>query len=243
MCNQQWWNWPLKVNDPSRTLQALPNRPPPESSGGGVFMSITSSVQFFDSQFQRQVRDGAFDLNPFEIAALPYLRGRLLDFGCGLGNLAITAAQRGCSVVALDGSSTAIARIRAVAAAQHLPIHAMETDLRTFELTEDFDSIVSIGLLMFFDCPTAIRQLGNLQAHVRPGGTAIVNVLIEGTTYLDMFDATCYCLFSRNELRERFAGWDVLHHEYRDFEAPKASIKSFVTLIARKPLVAAEDEL
>jgi tellurite methyltransferase len=151
--------------------------------------------------------------------------------------LAITAAKRGCSVVALDASSTAIAHIRAIAATNHLSIQAMEADLRTFELSEDFDTVISIGLLMFLDCATATRQLGNLQAHVRPGGTALVNVLIEGTTYLDMFDPNCYCLFSRNELLQRFTGWEVLHHEYRDFEAPNATIKSFSTLIARKPLI------
>lgn len=199
-------------------------------------MGTTSSVQFFDSQFQRQVHDGTFDLNPFELAALPHLHGRVLDFGCGLGNLAVTAAKRGCSVVALDASPTAIGHIRDVAAQDALAIEALEADLRSYELTEDFDTIVCIGLLMFFDCPTAFRQLAQLQAHVRPGGTAVVNVLVEGTTYLDMFDATAHCLFARDELQRRFSGWEVLHSEHQQFEASNGRIKSFVTLIARKPL-------
>ena len=199
-------------------------------------MATTTSVQFFDSQFQSQVRDGDFELNPFEVAALPYLRGRVLDFGCGVGNLAVAAAKRGCSVVALDASHAAIVHIRHVAAANALPIEASEVDLRTYQLTEDFDTVVSIGLLMFFDCATAFRQLANLQARVRPGGVAVVNVLIEGTTYLDMFDAKGHCLFSRDELPRRFAGWEVLHSEYQDFEASNDRVKSFVTLIAQQPL-------
>ena len=43
-----------------------------------------------------------------------------------------------------------------------------------------FDAIVSIGLLMFFDCATARRVLADVRAHVRPGGVAVVNVLVEG---------------------------------------------------------------
>jgi tellurite methyltransferase len=194
-----------------------------------------TSVEFFDTQFRRQLQQGGAELNPFELAALPYLQGRVLDFGCGLGNLAVAAARRGCPVVALDASHAAIEHLRAVAAAGQLPIEAIETDLRTYALTEDFDTVVSIGLLMFFDCPTALRQLASLQAHVRPDGVAIVNVLVEGTTYLDMFDAGGHCLFAPDELRHRFQGWDVLRCEQQDFAAPDHRIKSFVTLIARRP--------
>ena len=201
-------------------------------------VQITSSVRFFDTQFERQVREGDFALNPFEAAALPYLHGRVLDFGCGLGNLALAAARRGCSVVALDASRAAVDHLRRVASANALPIEASEADLRAYELTEDFDTVVSIGLLMFFDCPSAYRQLAHLQSRVRPGGIAVVNVLVEGTTYLDMFDTQGHCLFSRDELHARFAGWKVLYSECRDFDAPSERIKSFATLIAQKPLAA-----
>lgn len=198
-------------------------------------MNPDGSVAFFDRQFQRQVRDRDFTLNPFELAALPHLQGRVLDFGCGLGNLAIAAAQQGCSVVALDGSHPAIEHLRQRAAAESLPVEAIEADLRTHEIGEDFDCVVSIGLLMFFDCATALRVLALLQAHVRPGGIAAINVLAEGTTYLDMFQPGHYCLFARNEMASRFAGWDIIHSEFRDFDAPDQRMKSFVTLIARKP--------
>ena len=194
-----------------------------------------SSVRFFDTQFQRQLREADFRLNPFEEAALPYVRGRMLDYGCGLGNLAVAAARRGCPVLALDASQTAIEHLRRVAKEQSLPLQAEQADLRIYELREDFDTVICIGLLMFFDCPTALRQLRHLQAHVRPGGVAIMNVLIEGTTYLDMFDPEAYCLFSRDEMHKRFLGWDILHSEYQDFPAPKGQVKAFVTVVARKP--------
>jgi tellurite methyltransferase len=158
-------------------------------------MNENQSVQFFDEQFRRQIAAHDYVLNPFEQAALPYLRGRLLDFGCGLGNLAVEAARCGCSVVALDASHVAVEHLRAVAAEHALPLHAEEANLRFYELREDFDTVVCIGLLMFFDCLTANRQLAHLKEHVRPGGVAVVNVLIEGTTFMDMFAPESHCLF------------------------------------------------
>ncbi len=83
-----------------------------------------SSVNFFETQFQRQVSSGEFALNPFERLALPYLHGEVLDLGCGLGNLALEAARAGCRVTALDGSPTGIARIREAALNERLALEA-----------------------------------------------------------------------------------------------------------------------
>ena len=198
-------------------------------------MALNHSIQFFDDQFQRQLTVGDLALNPFEEMALPHLHGRVLDFGCGMGNLAVAAARRGCSVVALDGSSAAIGHLQRRASQESLAIEAIQADLRSYEITEDFDTVVSIGLLMFFDCPTALRSLANLQARVREGGIAFINVLVAGTTYLDMFEPDGHCLFSRSEIEQRFAGWNILHTGFRDFDAPDYRLKSFVTIIAQKP--------
>jgi tellurite methyltransferase len=200
-------------------------------------MNTESSVSFFDQQFQRQVRESDLALNPFEQQALPYLQGHVLDYGCGLGNLAMNAARRGCHVVAIDGSQTAIEHLRHVAQSESLSITATEADLRTYEIRDEYDAVVCIGLLMFFDCPTAFAQLEQLQAHVLPGGVAVVNVLIEGTTFHSMFDQSGHCLFTRDEMHRRFAGWEILYSEYQDFQAPNSTTKSFVTVIARKPQV------
>jgi len=198
-------------------------------------MSSGHSVSFFDAQFRQQARERDFRLNPFELAVLPHLHGRVLDFGCGMGNLACAAAARGCSVLALDGSPAAIAHIQQRASAEQLPVQAVLADLRDYALEGEFDAVVSIGLLMFFDCPSAFKALENLKAHAKAGGIAAVNVLIEGTTYLDMFDPECHCLFSRTELESRFAGWSMLHTEFSDFAAAEGKNKAFFTLIARKP--------
>lgn len=195
----------------------------------------SSSVRFFEAQFERQVRAGELELNPFERAALPWLRGKVLDYGCGLGNLAVTAAQQGCEVLALDASPTAISHLRQVAADTGLALRAQEAELSAFVLAEDFDTVVCIGLLMFLDCDSALRQLAQLQARLRPGGVLVLNVLVTGTTYRGMFDAQQHCLLSPDRWLACFEGWPLAYCEREDFPAPDQHRKSFLTLIARKP--------
>ena len=93
----------------------------------------------------------------------------------------------------------------------------------------------TVGLLMFFDCPLAYRKLDELLSHVCPGGVAVVNVLIEGTTYMGMFSPEGHCLFEAQALMQRFAGWEVLSFERQEFPAPGETRKVFATVIARRP--------
>jgi tellurite methyltransferase len=193
------------------------------------------SVAFFEGQFQRQVRDQEYALNPFEILALDYLTGEILDLGCGLGNLSLEAGRRGHRVVAVDASPTAVARLNKDAEREGLPVRGIQTDIESWTIAEWYDTIIVIGLLMFFRHETALKLLTATQEHVKPGGRAIVNVLIEGTTYLGMFDLDNYCLFRRNELEERFDGWSILESRYHTFPAPESTRKDFSTIIAEKP--------
>lgn len=197
-------------------------------------MSVSHSVGFFDRQFRQQAAAPSPSLNPFEQAALPHLRGRVLDFGCGLGELALAAARAGCTVHALDASEVAVNHLRQRAEAEHLPIKAELADLRSHGIQGEFDTVVSIGLLMFFDCATAERTLAELEAHLKPGGTLVINVLVEGTTYMDMFDPLGHCLFGRDALARRFAHWNILSSALEDYPAPGGLVKSFATLIARR---------
>ena len=196
---------------------------------------MTKSIEFFERQFRQPQTDASLTLNPFEVKALPYLHGEVLDLGSGMGNLAFAAAKQGCKVTALDASPAAVEHMRARAAQDALPVAPSRADLREYPIQDQYDCIVSIGLLMFFDCPTACRVLSELQQHVRPGGHAVVNVLIAGTTYLEMFEPEEHCLFAPFELKQRFSGWNIECHEFSEFEAPGQTLKRFATIIARKP--------
>ena len=198
-------------------------------------MAANRSVDFFETQFRRQVGAAEFVLNPFEEAALPYLAGRVLDLGCGLGNLSVAAARRGCEVVAVDASPTAIEHLSRVSRAEMLRLTAVQSDLQQFQAREAFDVVVAIGLLMFFPRPIALQLLGEVQRAVRPGGCAIVNVLVQGTTFMDMFDGDAYCLFAPGEIEAAFDGWTTILARQDEFPAPRATVKRFTTLVVRKP--------
>ncbi len=193
------------------------------------------SIKFFETQFQRQIREQDYTLNPFETQALDYLTGTVLDLGSGLGNLSLEAGRRGHRVVAIEASPAAVARINSDARREGLLVQAIQEDVERWIIDQQYDTIVAIGLLMFFRRERALELLRAIQKHVNPGGRAIVNVLVEGTTYMGMFDADNYYLFPHNELEEQFAGWRILSSRHETFSAPEGTRKDFSTVIAEKP--------
>jgi tellurite methyltransferase len=191
--------------------------------------------RFFEAQFRLQIAAGDFNLNPFEQAVLPYLQGRALDLGCGLGNLAIAAARRGVRVVAVDMSLPAIVRVAQASLAENLGMTAIYSDVRRYRLVGEYDAIVAIGLLMFMPRDVALELLSEIAHHVAPGGCAAINVLVAGTTYMEMFDPQAYCLFGPDEIERHFAGWRIELSRHETFAAPGGTRKAFSTVVARKP--------
>ncbi len=198
-------------------------------------MPPNQSVTFFDDQFQRQIHQQQYALNPFETQAMDYLTGTVLDLGCGLGNLSLKAGQRGHRVVAVDASGAAARHINDEAERQELSVQAIEADIETWNFDKSYDTIVAIGLLMFFRQQRSAELLRDIQRHVNSGGRAIVNVLTEGTTFLKMFTEDNYYLSPPGQLEEQFSDWKILWSRHETFPAPNGTCKEFSTVIAEKP--------
>lgn len=193
------------------------------------------AVEYFGAQFERQIAAHDYQLNPFEERALPYLSGNVLDLGCGLGNLALAAAARGAHVTAYDACELAVEDLAERAIASGLDVWVRAVDLKGWHPEETYDAVNCIGLLMFFGREDALAGLAAVGDAVRPGGVAVVNAMIEGTTFLAMFDPEAYYLFAPDEVAAPFAGWEVLHDSVEEFPAPGDKVKRFRTLIARRP--------
>lgn len=198
-------------------------------------MTSNLSVEFFAKQFDRQIAEQEYRLNPFEQWVLPHLAGRVLELGCGLGNLSIEAARAGHEVTAIDACPDAVKDLDRRAQAEGLPIRVLEADLVEWRAAETYDTVVAIGLLMFFACDDARAVLQEIKRAVAPSGIAAVNVLTEGTTFMEMFDANGYCLFPPDELEATFADWKILLASVDDFPAPGERLKRFATVIAQRP--------
>jgi tellurite methyltransferase len=135
----------------------------------------------------------------------------------------------------VDASPAGIERVRRAARDERLPVEAIEADVETYPIGARYDTVLAIGLLMFFDRATALRLLASVQEAVRPGGVAFVTVLIEGTTFRAVFDPQRHHLFGATELRNAFKGWEILESVAGTFDAPGGTKKVFSTVAARKP--------
>jgi SAM-dependent methyltransferase len=143
------------------------------------------------------------------------IRGRVLDAGCGTGEHALMAAERGLNATGIDAAPSAISAANRKAAERQLVARFVVWDaLQLAELGEQFDTVLDSGLFHVFDDEPRARYVEALAAAVRPGGHYLM------------------CCFSdrqpggwgprrvsQDEIRASFgAGWDVKSIEAAQFE-------------------------
>jgi SAM-dependent methyltransferase len=96
-------------------------------------------------------------------------RTRLLDVGCGAGQLALIAARAGANVTGCDISTNWLEQARARAAAEGLEATFEEGDAESLPYEDgQFDAVVSLVGAMF--APRPLRVAAELTRVCRPGG-------------------------------------------------------------------------
>ena len=80
------------------------------------------------------------------------IHGRVLDSGCGTGELALWLAERGCRVTGVDFLDGPLVVARSKAAERGLEATFLEMDaLAIGEIPERFDAVTDCGLFHVFD--------------------------------------------------------------------------------------------
>jgi cyclopropane fatty-acyl-phospholipid synthase-like methyltransferase len=143
---------------------------------------------------------------------------RVLDLGCGWGELLLRAVQRSPTLTGrgVDSDTTALARGTALAAQRGLDDRVELVDFAAESWTEPADRVINVGAKHIWDDTAA--ALAALAQLVSPGGR-----LLYGDGYLEpdpseftaqLFDE----MLPLNELlaAARSAGWRVLHLSFSD---------------------------
>lgn len=111
---------------------------------------------------------------------LPRPCGRVLDVGCGEGDLARALAARADTVVAVDVDEPTLERARVVLA--DVPnVEVRRADLR--DADGEYDAVTAVAVLHHLDLAAALRHVARL---VRPGGVVAVVGCFDDRSKYDM---------------------------------------------------------
>ncbi|MDQ0286560.1 SAM-dependent methyltransferase [Desulfofundulus luciae] len=113
-------------------------------------------------------------------AVLAYLEPRpgmsVLDVGCGTGNYSLELARRGLKVTGLDISPGMLAKARAKAQAEGLPVEFVQGDAVQLPFPDDsFDGVISVSAMEFVpDLGAALQEAYRV---LKPRGRLVVGLI------------------------------------------------------------------
>lgn len=149
------------------------------------------------------------------VGAANAIGARVLDVGCGTGDLAIWLAERGHTVTGVDFLERPLADARAKAVSRGVAVNFLCMDaLAVGEIPEQFDAVTDCGLFHSFDDSRRAAYVAALATLLEPG--ARVFLLCMSTAEPGTHGPR---RIAEQELRAAFAaGWEVERIEPAVFE-------------------------
>ena len=149
------------------------------------------------------------------VEAAEAIRGRVIDIGCGTGDLALWLAEQGRTVTGVDFLEKPLEASRQKAGERGLSVNFLQMDaVAVGEIPERFDAVTDCGLFHTFDDVGRSAYVGALRRLLEPGSRVFL------LCFADSEPGTHGPRrISERELREAFAaGWEVEAIEPARFE-------------------------
>ena len=154
------------------------------------------------------------DWHPIEKKAMRYVRGRVLDIGCGAGRHALYLQEKGHDVVGIDNSPLAIkvCKERGLRDARVVPITRINSKLGIF------DTVIMMGnnFGLFGSFEKAKQLLGKLSKIISQSGRII-------TTTNDVYDTDIpehLAYHAANRSKGRMSGQLRIRVRYKTYSTP-----------------------
>jgi SAM-dependent methyltransferase len=184
------------------------------------------SASRFAAGWIGQLAPGDRSRQPAPVRDSLHRRPRALDLAMGRGRHALLLARHDFQTFGVDVKFDAVRDAVRAAAIEDLTVHGWCADLTVFPLPAATFDLVVVTRYLQRDLFPAIRGA------VKPGGCVIYETFTVLQPALGVGPTSPDHLLEPGELRELFAGWDVLFSE--EVAAPEAVAR----LVARRPQMA-----
>lgn len=168
------------------------------------------------------------------LADAGYLKGCVLDVGCGTGEHALMAAAVGLEATGVDLAARALRSAQRKAESRKLTARFLQMDARRLtELGSSFDTVIDCGLFHIFDDTDRGAYAESLRSVLNPGGRCFVlcfSDLQSNDNWQHVHRVT------QDEIRRTFVdGWrvDSIEPSTIEISVPPFSIRAWLSSLTR----------
>lgn len=205
-------------------------------------MNTKTGIAMWDARFNTPDYVYGTEPNAFLVAQSHRLQPgmRALALADGEGRNGVWLAQQGLDVLSVDGSETALAKARALAAARGVTLETEQADLAHWDFGQQHFDLVAAIFIQFAGPELRQRLFAAMRDSLKPDGLLILQgYRPEQLDYGTGGPKQIEQLYTTAMLREAFAGMEILHLEEHDSVISEgcghSGMSALVDLVARKP--------